>query len=81
MTIVMTERAARHIVAQVGAGFGLRFGVKQAGCTGLAYVFDIARETVDGEIPYLKVLERRWWLTRRVCPIWQGRSWIMCGRG
>ncbi len=49
MTIVMTERAARHIVAQVGAGFGLRFGVKQAGCTGLAYVFDIARETVDGD--------------------------------
>lgn len=72
MTVMMTESAARHVQVKSGAvgGIGLRLGVKQAGCTGLAYVFDIAREigeadsvfesfgvklVIDqGSLPYLK---------------------------
>ena len=46
MTVMMTENAARQVQTKSGAagGVGLRLGIKQAGCTGLAYVFDIARE-------------------------------------
>ncbi len=51
MSVMMSERAARHVRNEVGkaGGFGLRLGVKQAGCTGLAYVFDIAREAGAGD--------------------------------
>ncbi|HQT27406.1 MAG TPA: iron-sulfur cluster assembly accessory protein [Burkholderiales bacterium] len=46
MEVSMTERAARHVLAEVvkAGGMGLRLGVRQAGCTGFAYVFDIARD-------------------------------------
>lgn len=46
MEITMTERAARHVMSEVlkAGGMGLRLGVREAGCTGLAYVFDIAKE-------------------------------------
>jgi iron-sulfur cluster assembly protein len=50
----MTERAARHVAKEVekSGGVGLRLGVREAGCTGYAYVFDIAREVGDGDHVY-----------------------------
>ncbi|MHB1099645.1 MAG: HesB/IscA family protein [Burkholderiales bacterium] len=51
MSVMMSERAAKHVQHEVvkAGGFGLRLGVRQAGCTGLAYVFDIAREAGAGD--------------------------------
>ena len=48
MTITLTESAANHIsnqIAKSGKGIGLRIGVKKSGCSGFAYVMDIAQET------------------------------------
>ncbi|MDX8386479.1 MAG: iron-sulfur cluster assembly accessory protein [Gallionella sp.] len=50
MAILLTESAAKHINNQIeksGKGVGLRFGVKKSGCTGFAYVLDIAQEVLD----------------------------------
>ena len=50
MAITLTESAAQHIRNQIeksGAGIGLRLGVKKSGCSGFAYVFDIARDTQE----------------------------------
>jgi len=50
MAILLTESAAKHINSQIeksGKGVGLRFGVKKSGCTGFAYVLDIAQEVLD----------------------------------
>ena len=51
MEVTMTERAAKHVSSEVvkAGGVGLRLGVKEAGCTGFAYVFDIAREVREGD--------------------------------
>lgn len=45
MAITLTENAARQIKRSVEkyGGIGLRLGVKQVGCSGLAYTFDVAR--------------------------------------
>lgn len=43
--ITLTERAARHIQQHLGASgkaVGLRLGVKRTGCSGLAYVVNVA---------------------------------------
>lgn len=45
MSVTVTEKAAKQIRKQLdkrGKGIGLRLGVKQAGCTGFAYVIDYA---------------------------------------
>jgi len=45
MAITLSENAARHIrnqLAKRGRGLGLRLGVKQVGCSGLAYTMDYA---------------------------------------
>ncbi|WP_297480943.1 iron-sulfur cluster assembly accessory protein [Ferrovum sp.] len=54
MKVMMTESAARQVQVKSGAagGVGLRLGVKQSGCTGLAYVFDIAREIGETDIVF-----------------------------
>ncbi len=54
MTVSMTERAARHVAKEVekSGGLGLRLGVRQSGCTGYAYVFDIAREVGSDDHVY-----------------------------
>ncbi len=54
MTVMMTESAARQVQVKSSAagGVGLRLGVKQAGCTGMAYVFDIAKEIGNEDIVF-----------------------------
>ena len=47
MAIVLTESAAKQIrrsLSKRGRGVGLRLGVKNVGCSGLAYTFDYADE-------------------------------------
>lgn len=50
MTITITSSAnqrMRQFLAQTPAAQGVRFGVKRTGCSGFAYVVDLA-ETIDG---------------------------------
>jgi iron-sulfur cluster assembly protein len=52
MAITLTKSAARQIKTQLarrGKGVGLRVGVKNVGCTGLAYTYDYADEVRDGD--------------------------------
>lgn len=52
MAITLTESAANHINSQIaksGKGVGLRVGVKKAGCSGFAYVLDIAQEIHESD--------------------------------
>jgi len=47
VAINLTESAAKQIrrsLAKRGKGVGLRLGVKEVGCSGLAYTFDYADE-------------------------------------
>src|SRR5262249_57884209 len=47
VAIVLTESAAKQIrrsLSKRGRGVGLRLGVKNVGCSGLAYTFDYADE-------------------------------------
>lgn len=49
--ITLTERAASHVqkfLGQQGSAIGLRLGVKRTGCSGLAYVVNVA-ETIDDD--------------------------------
>ena len=53
MAINVTESAAKQIqkqIAQRGKGIGLRVGVKDAGCSGFAYVYDYADEVKAGDL-------------------------------
>lgn len=55
MSISVTERAAQQIQRQLqkrGSGLGLRLGVKQAGCSGYAYVLDYADELAADEVVF-----------------------------
>ncbi|MGR8929671.1 MAG: HesB/IscA family protein [Gammaproteobacteria bacterium] len=55
MAINVTERAARQIRKQLekrGSGRGLRLGVKEAGCSGYAYVLDYADEQTADEVVF-----------------------------
>lgn len=52
MSVQLTEAAARRIqtqLAQRGRGVGLRLAVRQAGCSGYAYVMDYADEVGPGD--------------------------------
>jgi iron-sulfur cluster assembly protein len=52
MAISVTESAAKQIqnqLAKRGKGLGLRVGVKKVGCSGFAYTFDYADETLPGD--------------------------------
>ena len=46
MAITLTPSAARQILSSVEkfGGIGLRLGVKEVGCSGFAYTFDMAKE-------------------------------------
>ncbi|MGI9333424.1 MAG: HesB/IscA family protein [Gammaproteobacteria bacterium] len=46
MSITLSDAAAEHVKHHLGrqeASLGLRLGVKKTGCSGLAYVVDVAR--------------------------------------
>ena len=52
MSITLTEAAATQVRTQLtkrGNGLGLRIGVKNVGCSGFAYTYEIADELKDGE--------------------------------
>ena len=52
MAITVTENAARQIRSQLakrGRGIGVRVGVKDVGCSGLAYTYDYADELRAGD--------------------------------
>ena len=52
MSITLTEKAAKQIAKQLskrGHGLGLRLSVKQAGCSGFAYVVDYADELASDD--------------------------------
>ncbi len=47
MSVSLTAAAvdrAKHFIAQTPGALGLRFGVKKSGCSGFAYVIDVATE-------------------------------------
>ena len=51
MAVTLTEPAAhrvRNFLSQSDASVGLRFGVRPSGCSGFAYVVDLATD-VDGD--------------------------------
>ncbi|MEE8343873.1 MAG: iron-sulfur cluster assembly accessory protein [Woeseiaceae bacterium] len=53
MSITLTKSAARQItthIAERGAGIGLRFGVKKTGCSGFAYVVDVADHLAEDDV-------------------------------
>lgn len=52
MAFTFTESAARQIRNQLtkrGSGLALRIGVKQSGCSGYAYTYDLADEILAGD--------------------------------
>ena len=52
MAVTLTPAAAdrvRQYLAETPGGIGLRFGVKKSGCSGWAYIVDIAKEARPGE--------------------------------
>ena len=52
MAVTLTTTAAeriRQFLAETPGGIGLRFGVKKSGCSGWAYVVDIATSARDDE--------------------------------
>ena len=52
MAVTLTAAAAdrvRQFMAETPGAVGLRFGVKKSGCSGWAYVVDIATSTHEGE--------------------------------
>ena len=52
MTITLTEAAAKQIRSQVakrGKGLGLRLGVKNVGCSGFAYTYELVDDLQAGD--------------------------------
>jgi iron-sulfur cluster assembly protein len=55
MAITLTPAALQHVrqaLNKRGGGIGLRFGVKQSGCSGLAYVLDYADQADPEDISF-----------------------------
>lgn len=50
MAVMLTDTAAERVkrfITERGSGAGLRVGIKTTGCSGFAYVVDIADEITD----------------------------------
>ncbi|MGC1952872.1 MAG: iron-sulfur cluster assembly accessory protein [Gammaproteobacteria bacterium] len=55
MAITLTVNAAERVkrfLNESGSTVGLRFGVKRTGCSGMAYVVDLARSIEPGDEVY-----------------------------
>lgn len=55
MPITLTDSAAERVTSHIekrGAGVGLRLGVRDSGCSGLAYVVDYADKKLDNDIVF-----------------------------
>ena len=55
MSISLTERAAEHIrrhLENQDGGVGFRIGVKRTGCSGLAYVVNVADEVAANDVVF-----------------------------
>ena len=55
MAVTLTAAAAQQVrqaLSKRGQGVGLRLGVKQSGCSGLAYVVDYADEVRSGDVRF-----------------------------
>jgi iron-sulfur cluster assembly protein len=53
MSVTLTPSAALHAQKFVaGNGVGLRFGVRKSGCSGFAYVLDVAHEQRDDDLVF-----------------------------
>ena len=53
MSITLTKSAARQInthITERGEGIGLRFGVEKTGCSGFAYVVDVAEHLTQEDV-------------------------------
>lgn len=53
--ITLTEKAAKKIKTQLanrGRGYGIRLGVRTAGCSGLAYVLEYVDQVNSDDIAY-----------------------------
>ncbi|MFP4252250.1 MAG: HesB/IscA family protein [Guyparkeria sp.] len=51
--LTMTEAARKHLertFADDPGALGLRLGIKKSGCSGFAYVMDVAREVADDDL-------------------------------
>jgi len=56
MAITLTENAAQHVLSSIakrGKGVGLRVGVNNSGCSGLAYKLEFADEMADGDLQFV----------------------------
>ena len=52
MAVMLTDSAAERVkryLAERGSGAGLRIGIKTTGCSGFAYVVDIADEVTEDD--------------------------------
>jgi iron-sulfur cluster assembly protein len=55
MAISLTDRAADHIrrhLQDQDGGVGLRIGIKKTGCSGLAYVVNLAAEVAANDVVF-----------------------------
>jgi len=55
MAVTLTDSAAervKHFLRQRGAGVGLRIGVKKSGCSGFAYIVDLADAVEEDDRVY-----------------------------
>ena len=71
--ISMTENAAEQIrrVAAGADGLGVRLGVKQVGCSGLTYTYEVAKEARDDDL-IVEQHEAKLFVTREAVPIVEG---------
>lgn len=56
MAITLTEKAAQHVLNSLvkrGKGVGLRVGVHNSGCSGLAYKLEYADEMAEGDLQFV----------------------------
>lgn len=55
MTVTLTPAAARHVsrlLAKRAEGAGVRLGVKNAGCSGMAYKLEFADAVAPGDVVF-----------------------------